>query len=104
MISDIFHKYIFKNDTRLSGSILSLIVVNQAISEKNIVIFFLSPSSFTVQLEVNISLTISEETYSESAFESNFLFLSSFIYFKTEETKNDKNKTDKNCSGKNGRI
>jgi len=55
--------------------------VNQAISEKKIVIFLFSQESLISQVEFSISFTMSEETYSESACDNSFLFLSSFLYF-----------------------
>jgi hypothetical protein len=96
IISDICHKYTFKKETKSSGVIFSLIVVNQAISEKNIVIFFLSQSSFTAHVEFKISRAISLETYSDKALLKSLLFLSSFKYFNILEAKNDKNKINKN--------
>jgi hypothetical protein len=39
---------------------------------------------------------MSEETYSDNAFDKSLLFLSSFIYFNTDDAKKDKNSTTKN--------
>jgi hypothetical protein len=58
-----------------------------------------SPDKFTSQVEFNISRAISLDTYSERAFDNNFLFLSSLTYFNIDEIKNDKNNIDINSNG-----
>jgi hypothetical protein len=51
IIPDISHKYHLKNATNSSGDNFSDKVVNQAKSEKKVVIFFLSPAKFTAQVQ-----------------------------------------------------
>ncbi|MEA3387263.1 MAG: hypothetical protein U9Q66_02540, partial [Patescibacteria group bacterium] len=78
-------KYSLKNHTSSSGDSFSDIVVNHAISEKKIEIFFLSQLRFTFHSQFNISSAISFETYSDNAFDNFTLFLSSITYLIIKE-------------------
>jgi hypothetical protein len=74
-------RYCLKNFTNISGVNFSEIVVNHSISEKNIVIFLLSPSKLIFHDQERISAAISLETYSHNALLSLFLCLFSIKYF-----------------------
>jgi hypothetical protein len=80
MIVDISDRYCLRNETSTSGVNFSEIVVNHSISEKNIAIFFVSPSRFTFHEPDKISAAISLETYSHKALLSLFLCLFSIKY------------------------
>ncbi|MGB2110476.1 MAG: hypothetical protein ACPHY8_00645 [Patescibacteria group bacterium] len=81
IISDILDRYSLKNLTNVSGVNFSEIEVNHSISEKNIVIFLLSPSRFIFPDPDKISAAISFETYSHRALFNLFLCLFSIKYF-----------------------
>jgi hypothetical protein len=82
IILDIDERYSLKNLTKSSGVNFSEIVVNHSISEKNIAIFFCSPSRFIFHDQESISDAISFDTYSHNALFNLFLCLFSIIYLK----------------------